>query len=374
MIRCLICNQSYSRCDALQRHERNVHGSGKYTDQSQQLKEMTFRHPFSMMVTGPSGSGKTEWTRKLLLSLLVKPPRERILWCFGQWQPLYKDLQKRIPCIEILQGIPDYLDNSQFINPSKRNLIIFDALMTEAKCDQRIANLFTKGSHHRNISIVYFTQNVFPQGRACREFALNTQYLVLFNNPIDRQQVATLANRIYPFTSVTFMRKFEDATARPYGYHVLDLKSSTSEQDRLQTDIFDSVNQQSPDDGDISDDEDADSVESLDYIRSISPPGKERDEHYKKDIWNRRVSDFSPPGKRRKLRDERSKPDIWNRRFQNPIRQENVEQFKAKVNAYEERGFSSDKAFHLAANDDLPSLCKRLRLDYAQFLINYYEL
>ena len=59
MIRCLICNQSYSRRDALQRHERDVHGSGKYTDQSQPLKKMTFRHPFSMMVTGPSGSAKT---------------------------------------------------------------------------------------------------------------------------------------------------------------------------------------------------------------------------------------------------------------------------------------------------------------------------
>ena len=343
MIRCLICNQSYSRRDALQRHERNVHGSGKYTDQSQSLKEMTFRHPFSMMVTGPSGSGKTEWTRKLLLSSLVQPPPERILWCFGQWQPLYEDLQKRIPCIEFIRGIPDYLDNAQFMDPSKRNLIIFDDLMTEAKCDQRIADLFTKGSHHRNISIVYLTQNVFPQGRACRDIALNTQYLVLFNNPIDRQQVATLARRIYPSTCATFMRKFEDATARPYGYLVLDLKSSTSEQDRLQTDIF--VDQQSPDDRDISDDEDADSVESLDYIRSI-----------------------------RKQRDERSKLNIWNRRFQNPIRQENVEQFKAKVNAYEERGFSSDKAIHLAANDDLPSLRKKLRRDYAQFLIDYYEL
>ena len=350
MIRCLICNQSYSRRDALQRHERNVHGSGKYTDQSQPLKEITFRHPFSMMVTGPSGSGKTEWTRKLLLSSLVQPPPERILWCFGQWQPLYEDLQKRIPCIEFIRGIPDYLDNAQFTDPSKRNLIIFDDLMTEAKCDQRIADLFTKGSHHRNISIVYLTQNVFPQGRACRDIALNTQYLVLFNKLIDRQQVATLARRIYPSTCATFMRKFEDATARPYGYLVLDLKSCTSEQDRLQTDIF--VDQQSPDDGDISDDEDTDSVESLDYIRSISPPDKERDESYKPDICNRRVSDLS----------------------QNPIRQENVEQFKAKVNAYEARGFSSDKAIHLAANDDLPSLRKKLRRDYAQFLIDYYEL
>ena len=267
-----------------------------------------------MMVTGPSGSGKTEWTRKLLLSSLVQPPPERILWCFVQWQPLYEDLQKIILFIEFIRNIPDYLNNAQFIDSSKRNLIIFDDLMTEAKCDQRIVDLFMKGSHHRNTSIVYLTQNVFLQGRACKDIALNTQYLVLFNYQIDRQQVATLARRIYPSTSVTFMRKFEDATARPYGYLVLDLKSSTSKQHRLQTDIF--VNQQSPDDGDISD-EDADSVESLDYIHSISPPDKERDESYKPDIRNRRVSDLSPPGKRRKLRDERSKPDIWNRRFQN---------------------------------------------------------
>ena len=169
--------------------------------------------------------------------------------------------------------------------------------MTKAKCDQRIADLFTKGSHHRNISIVYLTQNVFPQGKACRYIALNTQYLVLFYNLIDRQQVATLARRIYPSTSVTFMRKFEDAMGRPYGYLVLDLKSSTSEQDRLQTDIFDSVDQQSPDDGDMRDDEDADSVVSLDNICTISSRDKERDESYQPSIWNRRVSGLRPPGK-----------------------------------------------------------------------------
>ena len=106
MIRCLICNQSYSRRDALRRHERNVHGSGKNIDQSQPLKEITFQRPFFMMVTGPSVD-----------------------------------------------------------------------LMTEAKCDQRIADLSTKGSHHRNISIVYLTQNVFPQGKACRDIALNMRIL-----------------------------------------------------------------------------------------------------------------------------------------------------------------------------------------------------
>ena len=118
---------------------------------------------------------------------------------------------------------------------------MFDDLMTEAKCDQRIADLFTKGSHHRNISVVYLTQNLFPQGKACRDIILNTQYMVLFNNPIDRQQVATLARRIYPSTSAVFMKRFERATSYPYGHLVIDLKSDTAEKDRLHTEIFDTA-------------------------------------------------------------------------------------------------------------------------------------
>ena len=253
-----------------------------------------------------------------------------------------------------MHGIPDYLNSPQFINPGKQNLIIFDDLMTEAKCDQRIADLFTKGSHHRNISIVYLTQNVFPQGKAFRDIALNTQYLVLFNNPIDRQQVATLARRIYSSTSAMFMKRFEEATSRPYGYLVIDLKSSTSEQDRLQTDIFESTDQHAfepPDEETLSDDENSSSLDSLDYI-----------------------NDLGPPGKRRKLRDAHSRPDIWNRRFQNPLRQANIEQFKAKVNAYEEQGVTWEKAIHFAANDELPYFRKRLRQEYPQFLIDFYEL
>ena len=117
---------------------------------------------------------------------------------------------------------------------------------------------------------MYLTQNVFPLGKACRDIILNTQYLVLFNNPIDSQHVASLARRIYPSTSAEFLRKFEDAMVRPYSYLVVDLKSSTSEQDRLQTDIF--VNQQAPDEKNMSDDKDANSVESLDYIRTLSQP------------------------------------------------------------------------------------------------------
>ena len=65
--------------------------------------------------------------------------------------------------------------------------------------------------------------------------------MVLFNNPIDRQQVATLARRIYPSTSAVFTKRFERATSYPYGHLVIDLKSDTPEKDILHTEIFDTA-------------------------------------------------------------------------------------------------------------------------------------
>ena len=127
--------------------------------------------------------------------------------------------------IEFINGIPHQLSEETFLDTDKRSLIVFDDIMSEAKCDQRIADLFSKGSHHRNVSVIYLTQNLFPQGKACRDIAFNTQNLILFDNPIDRQQVASLSKRIFPSSSTNFMKRFEQATARPYRFLVVDLKA-----------------------------------------------------------------------------------------------------------------------------------------------------
>ena len=224
----------------MDRHVRQVHGKTICLDGPPTESSMVFAHPFTMVISGPSGSGKSVWTQKLLQSRLIQPSPQRVIWCYGQWQPLYEDLRRQVPGIEFVKGIPDDLSQPDFFDVRKKNLIVFDDLMTEAKCDQRLADLFTKGSHHLNASVTYLTQNLFPQGKACRDVALNTQYLVLFNNPIDRQQVSTLAKRIYPTNSAHFMRRFEKATtSRPFGYLVVDLKPCTRERDRLRERVLD---------------------------------------------------------------------------------------------------------------------------------------
>ena len=66
-----------------------------------------------MMVSGSSGSGKMNWTRKLLLSLLVKSLGNV---SYGVLDNQFGNTCKRNPCVELTQSIPDYLIFSQFNN------------------------------------------------------------------------------------------------------------------------------------------------------------------------------------------------------------------------------------------------------------------
>ena len=68
--------------------------------------------------------------------------------------------------------------------------------------------------------------------------SLNSHYLVLFKNPRDKMQVMTLAKQMYPAGTETFMRKYEEAVRRPYGYFLVDLKPSTDDRCRLKTDVL----------------------------------------------------------------------------------------------------------------------------------------
>ena len=57
-------------------------------------------------------------------------------------------------------------------------LLVLDDLMNEA--DQTVANLFTKGSHHRNVNVVFLAQNLFSKNKFARTISLNAHYMVLF--------------------------------------------------------------------------------------------------------------------------------------------------------------------------------------------------
>ncbi len=188
-------------------------------------------HPFTALVAGMTGSGKTVWVQKLLehANEMISPPPQRIIWCYSQWQPAYEQMQYSMTGIEFVKGIPADLEEDGYLNEAVSNLIVVDDQMTETSNDKRVLNLFTKGSHHRNLSVIFLLQNLFHQGKINRTVSLNSHYLVLFKNPRDKMQVMTLAKQMYPGRTESFMRKYEEAVSRPYGYLLVDLKPNTSE-------------------------------------------------------------------------------------------------------------------------------------------------
>ena len=112
-------------------------------------------------------------------------------------------------------------------------------LMSDATKNQEVCELYTEGSHHRNLSVICLLQNLYYQGKQNRTMNLNTQYLVLFKNPRDQQQMSILGRQMYPNNFQYFMKKFQEATKRPYGYLLVDLKQETLETQRLCTNVLD---------------------------------------------------------------------------------------------------------------------------------------
>ena len=127
---------------------------------------------------------------------------------------MYVEMINTLPGIEFYEGIRSEIDSPHFFDVNKRNLIVLDDLMTQSGRDRRIADLFTKGSHHKNLSVIYIVQNIFHQGRETRDISLNTHYIILFKSPRDKQQISMLARQITPDRFQEYMNTYEEATSR----------------------------------------------------------------------------------------------------------------------------------------------------------------
>ena len=197
----------------------------------EKCQRFRFQHPFTSMIAGMTGSGKTAWVRSLLqqASETIHPSPEKIDWCYSQLQPAYTEMLVAMPHIEFIKGIPKASEQDSYFNVNSLNLIVFDDQMIDASKDKQIVNLFTRGSQHRNLSVIYIVQNLFHFGKGSPSISLNSHYLVLFKNPRDKLQILTLAKQMYPGQTDFFLNLYEEAVKRPFGYLLIDLKTTTQD-------------------------------------------------------------------------------------------------------------------------------------------------
>ena len=260
MYQCSYCQRSYVWEDGLRRHIKTKHTllpndvkftnatiyrngmtkSCEFTSHTLEIshKPIVFQHPFTMTISGPTGSGKTMLLKELLQKDKIMPSPDRIVYLYKRWQPLYDQMQEILTNIEFMRGIPEKNDEDSFFDLEKNNIVICDDMMSVTAADPKIADLYTEGSHHRNLSVINLTQNLFPIGKNAVTQRRNTQYMIIFKSPMSQDQIRTLGTYMIPGRLDEFLHLYDEATRKPYGYLVIDAKQTTPFEERFKTNIF----------------------------------------------------------------------------------------------------------------------------------------
>uniref|UniRef100_A0A158P4B8 AAA+ ATPase domain-containing protein n=1 Tax=Tetranychus urticae TaxID=32264 RepID=A0A158P4B8_TETUR len=191
-------------------------------------------HPFTMLVAGPTGSGKTRWIMQLIAGAnrFSSPPPQKITYFYGEYQSIFGSIKD----VNFIKGLPENLIEK--FDGTVPEWIIIDDLMSESTNSKIISELFTKGSHHRNLSVILIVQNFFTRGKESRNISLNSQYIVLFKNPRDQSIITSIGRQMLPGKVSKLQAIYEDATAAPYSYLFVDLKPETPMEVRFLSNVL----------------------------------------------------------------------------------------------------------------------------------------
>ena len=199
------------------------------------MTSIPFLSPCTAIISGPTASGKSTFIFKVLRNLryMFNEPVYRVYYFHGVWQKLFDTIEA--PNVEFIKDLPTQ-EHLESIADDKHNLIVIDDLQFSALNNAFVANLFSREAHHRNISVFLILQNLFHQGKYCRDISLNTHYFILFKNPRDVHQIRHLGSQLDICKKL--LEAYRDATASPFSYLLIDLAPASDSSYMLRSNIF----------------------------------------------------------------------------------------------------------------------------------------
>ena len=127
--------------------------------------------------------------------------------------------------------MPDNITNAG----NKPCLITLDDVLNEVY-SKEVCHLFTKGSHHRNISVTLI-KKCFTR-RGIEGISLNEKYIVVLKNIRNNNHDTHLARQVYPENSAGLYKAYLDATKKPHVYFESDFSQDTDDKLRFRTTTF----------------------------------------------------------------------------------------------------------------------------------------
>ena len=126
---------------------------------------------------------------------------------------------------------------TEFENPENVPTLIVLGDLRDSAYSTKVSQLFTKGSHHRYISLVPITQNLFHQSPSSRDFSLNSKLLSCLRIRETKHRLTTWLDKFTPKTFPVFIKQLE-ACKDANMYLFLDLTQSINDILSFRTNIF----------------------------------------------------------------------------------------------------------------------------------------
>ena len=169
----------------------------------------------------------------------MNPPKA-YYYCYSvEDEPLFTRMKQKIPMITFVEGPPSKtdLETWHMAEPGEK-ILVLDDMMSAVTRDEFGMDLFTTYAHHYNFFTILISQNAFLQSKNYRTVSLNTSYMFIFSCSRDLSQLQCLGRQIFPNQVKYFMDAYKKATAKKYGYLLIDLSPHSDPQYKLRSNIL----------------------------------------------------------------------------------------------------------------------------------------
>ena len=211
--------------------------------------------PFNMLVAGPTQSGKTTWVTHLLYHAndLLETPPSSVHWYSPHSTPPHIHSSLPFPLFHHGNQLPwgKVKEDDDEINeedeekkvhlPSEGDVIVIDDFAQEMVNSRDLTNFLSKHSHHRNISLIVLSQNLFWAGKETRTQSLNYHYICLMRQSRDYKQIRTLGRQLTQKENEyrAFLEAYNEATnSRLFAYLLISMHPRDDKRLLLRSTIF----------------------------------------------------------------------------------------------------------------------------------------
>jgi len=197
------------------------------------LIDLKLHHQFSLHIVGPTGVGKTDLLLKIIANRdsIIDTKIVNVYFIYAIDQIKFHNFKLQHPEVNFVCGLPKNYDKFN-------SLFVFDDFQSELSSSLKkfFTDFIIRECHHSSVSVCFTTQNLYIP--ALRTIALNTTYLVFFNQIRDQTTVKILGRQLFSKHKNFLEEAYEYCTQNPRGYIFIDMHVLQNSKFRVRSSIF----------------------------------------------------------------------------------------------------------------------------------------